>query len=252
MSTDAFDGLMLSDGSLGIARGSINAKYQQTCREASFLIWAAERLLTSSKVTGPHSSGGGKYQYWMLRTGNDEAYTSQFRRWHRDGKKIIPRDFVVSRESMLSAYLGDGGMSHPSTGRSFITLATYCFSLDDVEFLMDGLLGHGIESKLRKRKLGGWSIHIVKENVEKFLDFIGPCPGDLKEEYGYKWATKEKILIGGSRPGARNGNAKLSRRDASEIRALYASGVKQKDIASKFEVHQTNVSRIVRGAGWIQ
>lgn len=54
-----------------------------------------------------------------------------------------------------------------------------------------------------------------------------------------------------SRPGERNGAAKLTRPEVDEIRRLYAGGdISQEALGRMFGVHQTRISRIVRLEGW--
>ena len=56
---------------------------------------------------------------------------------------------------------------------------------------------------------------------------------------------------GVSRPtGETQGSSKLTEGNVRDIRKLYAAGVKQKEIASKFGIHRTNVSLIVLRKGW--
>jgi hypothetical protein len=51
-------------------------------------------------------------------------------------------------------------------------------------------------------------------------------------------------------PGGKNGNAKLSKEQAEEIRRLAANGVSQSEIARRFSVVQPHISRIVRQISW--
>lgn len=50
--------------------------------------------------------------------------------------------------------------------------------------------------------------------------------------------------------GAGNASAKMTRGDIVQIRGMYRSGVKQRDIADAFGVHQTTVSKIVNKKRW--
>lgn len=50
--------------------------------------------------------------------------------------------------------------------------------------------------------------------------------------------------------GSENGASSLTEQDVTEIRALYAGGMKQRDIAEKYSVTQTHISRIVRREIW--
>lgn len=50
--------------------------------------------------------------------------------------------------------------------------------------------------------------------------------------------------------GERSPRARLTNAQAEEIRSLYTDGARQVDIAAQFGVHQTVISRIVRGIGY--
>lgn len=59
------------------------------------------------------------------------------------------------------------------------------------------------------------------------------------------------IRIGNkSLAGENNNNAKLSRKDVDSIKMMYASGMRQIDIAKHFRVSRSQVSRIVSGKSW--
>lgn len=56
----------------------------------------------------------------------------------------------------------------------------------------------------------------------------------------------------GRHDGERNGRAKLTNRDAAIIRRLYAAGgISQFKLADAFGVHQTAISRVIAGRGWL-
>lgn len=51
--------------------------------------------------------------------------------------------------------------------------------------------------------------------------------------------------------GRRNRHAKLMDDEVMQIRVLYLTGeFRQVDLATRFNVHQTAISHIVRGASW--
>jgi DNA-binding transcriptional regulator YiaG len=52
--------------------------------------------------------------------------------------------------------------------------------------------------------------------------------------------------------GARNPHAKLTPEDVRQIRAGYASGVTQQELADMFNVQQAHVSRVVRRETWAE
>lgn len=51
--------------------------------------------------------------------------------------------------------------------------------------------------------------------------------------------------------GERHGNARWKNRQIRRIRALYARGITQKEIARKFKTTQGAISRITRGSAWV-
>lgn len=54
-----------------------------------------------------------------------------------------------------------------------------------------------------------------------------------------------------SRPGEKNGRAKLSQDDVDYIRKIYRRGKpRQIDLAAKYGVDQTTISKIIRGVNW--
>lgn len=58
----------------------------------------------------------------------------------------------------------------------------------------------------------------------------------------YKWDSA----------GEKNGMAKLSEKQVSEIRALHSQGVEQKTLAERYGVSRRTISRIVTKSGWTQ
>lgn len=99
--------------------------------------------------------------------------------------------------------------------------------------------------------------------------FIGPCPPDMQACHNdgnrinnrlanLRWDSRkanerDKIRHGtrkGFGPGSINGMAKLSEADVLEIRALHASGLKQREIAERFGVQRSRISQIVNRIGW--
>lgn len=105
-------------------------------------------------------------------------------KWYPSGKKIVPRDIELTRDTCLHWYLGDGGINNKKNRRSFITLATCCFPEKDVEFLVEKLkdLGFNAARQLYKNKI---IIYISTYSTEDFLNYIGKkCPVEC---YNYRW-----------------------------------------------------------------
>lgn len=51
--------------------------------------------------------------------------------------------------------------------------------------------------------------------------------------------------------GSRNNHARLTESDVREIRSLRSNGMQVADLASRFNVHQTTVSKIITRATWL-
>lgn len=66
------------------------------------------------------------------------------------------------------------------------------------------------------------------------------APGDRNATRKYPGLVK----------GERNGRAVLTRELVDEIRAAFARGIQQREIAAQYSIGQTQVSRICRGEQW--
>jgi hypothetical protein len=102
------------------------------------------------------------------------------------------------------------------------------------------------------------------------MAFVGPPPGpEYQAAHGngdhhdnrlanLRWATpmanSADQMLHGTRPvGERNPAARISAMQADEIRRVYQrGGVKQVELAARFGLAQTQISRIVRNESWGQ
>jgi hypothetical protein len=96
--------------------------------------------------------------------------------------------------------------------------------------------------------------------------FVGPCPEGMECRHldGHPsnnvlenlcWGNRveqaaDRRLHGTVNRGARNGHAKLTESDVTEIRRLAASGLTGREIGPMFGVRQQSISRIVNGQRW--
>ena len=90
-----------------------------------------------------------------------------------------------------------------------------------------------------------------KENIE---DCIRKNRKNTKSGWKHSEETKEKFKNRKRNTvyvkGIQHGGCKLKEKDVMEIRQLSASGMKQKEISNKFNVHSSTISNIVRGKYW--
>ena len=96
--------------------------------------------------------------------------------------------------------------------------------------------------------------------------FVGPCPEGLEacHENGnridnrlsnLRWDTRsnnhqDKLKHGTDHRGSKNPQAKLSEEQVGEIKRLLGQGVKQVDIARRFNIHKGTVHDIKKGHNW--
>lgn len=187
---DLFEGLLLSDGNLHRPGACHFPRYQQSCKEAEFLEWVASLLPVPSKIYGPYEKfigGRGPYFYYVLKTNTDEWFDEYLKRWYRDGKKIIPDDFVTNADSMLTTYMGDGCLNHRST----ISLALNSFDRDSIDSrIISCLAASGMDHWYYEKNRN--VVYSNTETAHKFLDLVGSCPvSSLK----YKWDIKPIMSV---------------------------------------------------------
>jgi len=128
-------------------------------------------------------SGAIYYSYWT------KYYEEllHFRKYlYKNNKKIIPRNLEFTPTICLHWYIGDGSLSKPKCGKPYIRICTQGFSVDDVNFAVQKFINMGF---IASRQPSGNTIRFLnKYNAsKKFLEYIGDCPKEIKDIYGYKF-----------------------------------------------------------------
>lgn len=78
-----------------------------------------------------------------------------------------------------------------------------------------------------------------------------PCTNPDHLRWGtHKENMEDMVGVGNSQRGTKSVFVKLSEADVREIRSLISQGVKQKDIASKFQVSRVTISNIKTRKSW--
>ncbi len=113
-----------------------------------------------------------------------------FKQWEKPHKfvKIVPRDIELTPLVCRLWYEGDGCLCHPRKEKEWkrkdsITLSTEGFTIENVNFLVQKL--NELEFKSSRQKNN--TIYIWVDSTPAFLDYIGPCPKEIEDIYGYKW-----------------------------------------------------------------
>jgi len=131
----------------------------------------------------------GKYQYWQMHSRYYRGAIPHLRRtWYPGGKKSLPQDFEFTGESLKSFYIEDGSLTTCS-GRNRICLAVNGFTEAEANIIRNKLRILLCSDKvfLHNYKHGPTIWIFTKPLVKKFFDFIGPCPHELENAFGYKW-----------------------------------------------------------------
>lgn len=180
------DGELLGDGSLQ-SHSPYSARFVYSSKHKGYIQYISDTLKSfgikqSSKIRKKHLTDRGMdchiYQYSSLKYA--ELLTI-YKKWYPKGKKIIPRDIVLTPLVCRQWYIGDGHLAHYKVGRPSISLATNGFKISDVEWLIKQLKELGIKANRTSQN----AIYVSAYSVEDFLKYIGGCPVMC---YEYKWA----------------------------------------------------------------
>lgn len=197
-------GLLLGDGSLD-SYNKHSASYCHSAKYQGDLQWLSGRLkdyrinqcgkinVRSGFIPFP----GGKIwtTFYFYGSLHYIELKDLWRKWYRPATekerkirprrkfiKIIPLDLELTPLTCSMWYLGDGYLGHQRKSR-WITLCTQGFEREEVEFLSNLLTKLGFMTTTCKNN----TINLRATSTEDFLKYIGPCPNEVKEVYGYKW-----------------------------------------------------------------
>lgn len=198
ISEDCFaflDGLLLGDGSIPYNKYERGFPYTQGCKYREYLEYLRGRLskfgISSSPILtkwieDKRCKNGG-YQESYLQTHRYKTFKKFRQRWYKDGKKIIPRDFNFTPDSLLQFYLCDGNFYRE------IRLCMGGFNIEDVKFFRQLLIKNlNITSRLINTPSMNGCADLAIRNSEtaKFLSYIEDCPVKC---YEYKWHNNEPV-----------------------------------------------------------
>lgn len=191
---EMLEGELLGDGSI-VPSGLRTAVYGHGTKYREYVAWLAEEfanhgLMQSGTIRRIINYLGEKHSS-VTYTYRSRSYASlmAFRqRFYPDGKKIVPRDLILTPIVIRQWYIGDGQIHGPPRQRASITLHTCAFDLSSIGLLIAGLSSLGFKATHQKAHN---AIHISAHSTEAFLHYIGPCPEPVACVYSYKWDTGE-------------------------------------------------------------
>jgi hypothetical protein len=183
------NGELLGDGclqssSIYSARFNYGSKYPEYIQYVSDIL-KSFGIKQGGKITKQYYKETNCYAYLYASLRYAELF-SIYKKWYPDGKKIIPRDIILTPSICKQWYIGDGSLIYREKGKSYIELATNGFSVSDVRWLVKELIELGFRATRRpSRNTIGISTHSTKQ----FLDYIGSSPVEC---YQYKWNSDKK------------------------------------------------------------
>lgn len=162
------------------------------------LLYFASKMVTDrakDRISGPFDAPTNLTQngnqFYMFSTYKHPELTELRAKWYPFGAKIIPRDIVLTEESLLHWFLDDG-FSYVVNYKGKLGIkphirvcfCTNSFSKEDLIWVCD-MIYKKFKLKFHLGKKGKGYILILKESQSnKFFDLIGPCP---IESLKYKW-----------------------------------------------------------------
>lgn len=186
---EVFDGVMLSDGSLRMHGHNANLSIQLS--GAEHLDWLqlikaslAELGMTTNKghpKVVPAVSKGKLYERALLAFNTDPFFTKQYKRWYKDGIKVLPSDIQLTPVSVAHFYMGDGCASYKyfkSAPNSVFVSAAFCtdnFAESEVDVLVDQLHSLDITRAIKQKATGNFEVYVSEAgSVCALMDMVEP------------------------------------------------------------------------------
>lgn len=150
--------------------------------------------------------------YTLKETTSHKAKTLAYRelrdyreKWYPNENKKPPEDLLITPTVLRHWFIGDGTLAKITSSRkrgngelqySQVVLCTNGFTWKDCELLALKLQALGLPFEVKGHHQNWKGVKTINPqlrlpkpatNTSLFFDFIGPCPEEIKEDYGYKW-----------------------------------------------------------------
>lgn len=159
-------GCLLGDAYI-TTRGQI--QFEQSEKQKEYLFWKHSQLTTISyknvscvkRIDKRFNQEYTSYRFWTR-----QYFQSWRKKFYPKGKKIIPKDILISPLSLAVWYMDDGCLSDNK-----VIISTDSFTKEDIQFLQEYFLkSFDINTSVRN----GSKLLIKKESWEKFFSLIEP------------------------------------------------------------------------------
>ncbi len=180
------EGCLLGDGHLDYKKDGHNScfAYTSSSKEHTEFILKSFEDFCSENYQKPKrreyfdARTNKTYTTYFFRTKCLPCFTEQRIRWYKERKKIVPKDLLLSKESILYWYIGDGEME---SNNGYIKLHTNSFTKEEVDLLCSLL---GLDSKPQRKEEDIYLVTVPRRKTKDFLNLIGSCP---IQDYAHKW-----------------------------------------------------------------
>lgn len=167
-------GELLGDGCL-YKISSYSARFQYASKYKEYIQYVSNILKSfgikqSGKILKIKKCNSYYYQY---KSYSYVELLPIYYNWYPNGKKIIPRDLILTPLICRQWYIGDGTLKYLIRERPSIRLCTNGFMIDDVSWLVRQLNNLGFKST---RQPADNIIHISVHSTKDFLNYMGECP----------------------------------------------------------------------------
>lgn len=227
-------GSLLGDGCIERSRFRMG----QTYSKKEYIDWLALKLSPYSKEPYEETTicNNKEFKSYRFYTCCHSQFRDLYELWYPNGKKIIPKNLTLNEISFLHWFLHDG-CNNPK--KRALTIATNCFSVEDVEFLIALLKTNlSINATINMQK-NHPTIHIGSYEYDKTTDLLSRH--NQWNCFEYKSDTSKAPLK------TNLGACKLNYHLAEEIRKHRASGKTVKTIADQYQVCLQTVYNILNG-----
>ena len=241
------DGLLLGDGFINKVNSTfgLNTASKQFAEYVMGLfkreIWTEAGVMTNHIYDKRINK---TLTIYRIVTHANEYFKKERERWYtKEGKKIIPEDIKINKESILLWYLGDGTLSQnfKKQRTSEIKICTNSFEKTCIEQILLPLLKN-FDAKVKTINGKEPVIKIPRKKVQDFLKYIGEPPFS---DYAHKWNVfpyKRKSV-------ELNGFNYLSNDIKEKIVIDYKNNMKIKEIAKKYNVNISHAIYFCKKAG---
>ena len=217
-------GSLLGDGSITRQKYGDSAFVKNQCiAHRAYLDWHSQQFSSMSCAIKTYSTitEGKIYYRNVFRVKAHPFFSTLRQEWYPNGEKVVPFNLILDPLTLAIWYFDDG--SNVLSARR-ISLATYCFSKSNVQFLSDLMLTNfGIKCYTNKKNV----LIVHTESYKSMIDLVRPYM--LWSCFNHKISYRDSLAS----PSCKN--------DIDKVISLYQAGESVELIANKMKVSRASI-----------